>query len=98
VLMFPDAQPRTLTVRLAAGAASVAGLVRPEVPPGWSCEPSSAPFALAAKGDELELAFHVRPAATAVTATEGVLHVIAEVGPARLGRGVVHVEHAHIPI
>jgi LmbE family N-acetylglucosaminyl deacetylase len=101
VLMFPDAQPRTLGVRLGAGAPSVAGIVRPELPPGWSCEPASAPFSLAAKGDEIDLTFRVRPAtATATTSgvSAGTMRVVAEVGPARLARGVLRIEHPHIPI
>src|SRR5262249_47723140 len=59
VLMFPDARPRALSVHLSAGAAAVAGTVRPELPAGWSCEPAAAPFSLAAKGDEATVAFKI---------------------------------------
>ncbi|HEY4186838.1 MAG TPA: PIG-L family deacetylase [Polyangia bacterium] len=107
VLMFPDRQrqPAALTVRLVAGAPAVKGLVRPEVPEGWLVEPATAPFELAAKGDEAEVAFHVRRAPPAKVKGQpatpspiSILRLVAEVGDARFSRGVVHIEHAHIPV
>ena len=62
VLMFPDKQhqPRALTVRLTAGAPAVKGTLHFAAPAGWQIEPASQPFAIEAKGQEVELAFHVR--------------------------------------
>ncbi|HVU49552.1 MAG TPA: PIG-L family deacetylase [Polyangia bacterium] len=96
VLMFPDAGARTLAVRLVAGAPAVAGVVRPAAPAGWAVEPATAPFSLARKGAEATVSFRVRPAAAGAAA--GTLRVAAEVGGVRYGRGVVHIDHAHIPI
>jgi len=114
VLMFPERrkQPTALAVRLVAGAANVKGVVRPEVPDGWAVDPASAPFEIAAKGGEAELTFEVRRAPARGTgkggkAAEGgassppgpaTLRVVAQVGEARFSRGVVHIEHAHIPV
>jgi LmbE family N-acetylglucosaminyl deacetylase len=110
VLMFPahahDA--RTLTVRLVAGAPSVSGTLRLVAPEGWLVAPPSAPFAIPAKGQEIELGFQVRAgsarqgAATlrAVIDTNGDTSSAppASGAAAPTARGVVHVEHAHIPI
>jgi LmbE family N-acetylglucosaminyl deacetylase len=97
VLMFPRGVVQTLTVRLVAGAPSATGVLRPEAPAGWTVEPASAPFTLGAVGSEAALSFHVRATAGAGTAPAP-LHVVAELAGARLSRGVVRIEHPHIPI
>jgi LmbE family N-acetylglucosaminyl deacetylase len=98
VLLFPDPRPRTLSVRLAAGAPGVSGVLRPSLPPDWTAEPTAVPFALAAKGDEVEVKLSIHPAASAVATREATLRLEAEVGGVRLARGVTRIEHAHIPI
>jgi LmbE family N-acetylglucosaminyl deacetylase len=95
VLMFPDAGSRALTVRLTAGAPSVAGVVKPTAPAGWTVEPPSAPFSLATIGSEATLSFHVQPVGKPAP---GTLRVVAEVGGVVYARGVIHIEHAHIPV
>ncbi len=95
VLMFPDGAAHALAVRLTAGAPNVAGVVRPTPPAGWVVEPATAPFSLPRKGAIATVTFAVRPAAGA---KPGVLKVVAEVGGAMLGRGVVTIDHPHIPI
>jgi LmbE family N-acetylglucosaminyl deacetylase len=96
VLMFPDAAPRALGVRLTAGAPAVTGAARLELPAGWSAEPASVPFSLATKGAETVVSFRVHPAGPHPAG--GALRVVAEVGGARYARGVVHIEHPHIPV
>jgi len=99
VLMFPRGVTQTLTVRLAAGAPSATGVLRAEAPVGWTVEPASAPFALGAVGSEAALTFRVRlDVAAGKPPAPALLRVIAEVGGARLARGVVRIEHPHIPI
>jgi LmbE family N-acetylglucosaminyl deacetylase len=103
VLMFPRGVVQPLTVRLVAGAPSVTGVLRPGAPAGWTIEPASAPFALGAVGSEAVLRFqvHAPPGAGAnagVSATPALLRVVADVNGAQLSRGVVRIEHAHIPI
>jgi hypothetical protein len=96
VLMFPDASPRVLAVRLAAGAPNVAGAARLELPAGWTAEPTSAPFSLAAKGAEAVVSFKLRPATKG--AAPGAVRVVADVAGVAHTRGVVHIEHPHIPL
>jgi LmbE family N-acetylglucosaminyl deacetylase len=102
VLLFPGGGARTLGVRLTAGAASPKGVVRVEAPAGWWVDPPSQPFALGAAGSETRVVFQVRPSAGAAgrppVAQPGALHVIAESGGRRFTRGVVRIEHPHIPI
>jgi hypothetical protein len=100
VLMFPRGEARALSVRLAAGASSVAGTLRLETPAGWAATPASQPFALSTKGDEAELTFRIQapPPSGPQGATTGILRVVADVGGLHLSQGVSHIEHAHIPI
>ncbi|HEX3695262.1 MAG TPA: PIG-L family deacetylase [Polyangia bacterium] len=99
VLMFPDGGPRKLTVNLIAGAPAVTGVVRPTVPAGWSIEPASAPFSLTAKGAETSVTFAVRAAhgPSSVATTAATLHVVADVGERHFSRGIIRIEHPHIP-
>jgi LmbE family N-acetylglucosaminyl deacetylase len=97
VLMFPDGGARTLAVRLTAGAPGVAGDAGLEVPRGWAAEPARAPFSLAKKGEEATVAFRVRP--TSKDAPAGTVHAFAQVsGAGKQSRGVVHIDHPHIPL
>jgi len=99
VLMFPRGTVQTLTVHLVAGVPSATGVLRPEAPAGWTVEPASAPFTLGAVGNESAFTFHVRPNTAGGSApASAVLRVVAEIGSARLSRGVVRIEHPHIPI
>jgi len=111
VLMFPAHadQARALTVRLVAGAPSISGTLRLEAPAGWLVQPPSAHFAIAAKGQEIELVFQVRAGAQVQAggrAVPATLRAIVDMNgappasgaPAPTARGVVHIEHAHIPI
>jgi LmbE family N-acetylglucosaminyl deacetylase len=99
VSIFPNGEPRTLGVRLTAAAPSISGTVRPEIPTGWSISPTSAAFALAAKGDEKEILFRIQPGATEKNRqARSILHFVAEVGAKRFSLGQIRIEHDHIPI
>jgi LmbE family N-acetylglucosaminyl deacetylase len=93
-LLFPTASARTLQVTVRASAGPVAGTALVEPPPGFTVEPASRPFALAAAGDELELPFEVRPAAGA---RAGQLRLAVKIGDAVFDRGLRRIEYAHIP-
>ena len=97
VMLFAGASERTLDVDLVAGIDGAQGALRAEAPRGWTVEPSSVPLALGPKGSTTRVTFKVRPAAGAAA---GTLKVAAHLGgdSAGLGRGVVHIQHPHIPI
>jgi LmbE family N-acetylglucosaminyl deacetylase len=101
VVMFPRGEARTMSVRLAAGAPSVAGTLRLEMPAGWSATPAAQPFTLSGKGAETELAFRVQPPPPSngqQDSATGTLRAVADVGALHFAQGVSHIEHAHIPI
>jgi len=103
VLMFPRGTVQTLTVHLVAGVPSAAGVLRPKAPAGWTVEPASAPFALGAVGSEAALTFQVSARAkvgpgAGKSVAPALLQVVAEIGGAQLSRGVVRIEHPHVPI
>jgi len=95
VYVFPDAQPKPVTVWLHNFAAAGTVSVRLKMPQGWSAEPASAPVALGAKGDEAHLTFVVTPPKEERTAM-----VAAEVelsNGKKLSYGLTDIQYAHIP-
>jgi LmbE family N-acetylglucosaminyl deacetylase len=98
VLMFPRGTAQTLRVHLVAGVASATGRLRVEVPSGWTVDVPAPRFALGAVGSETVLPLNFFPNASAGPHPAPVVaHIVAEVGEARLARGVVRIEHPHIP-
>jgi LmbE family N-acetylglucosaminyl deacetylase len=105
VLLFPDARPQTMRVRLKAFAAGTGGTLRLELPEGFAADPASVPFKLVAAGDESELRFAVRPpragkgaAVKTAAAVASTLKVVADVGGRPLSSRVDFITHDHIPI
>jgi LmbE family N-acetylglucosaminyl deacetylase len=94
VLVFPDATGREVTVNLRAGRAGVEGTLHLEAPAGWTTTPPSQPFRIADKDGAATLKFEVRPPDAAST---GALRAIAESGGQQYQRGLLHIEHEHIP-
>ncbi|MFO0578835.1 MAG: PIG-L family deacetylase [Polyangia bacterium] len=103
VLMFGDATPKPLRVRVRAGIDQARGSVKLELPAGFVAEPPSAPFQIEKKGGEEEVRFLIRPPASATTTT-GSLRAVATLGGdgaaagAALGRGLHRIDYPHIPI
>jgi hypothetical protein len=95
LLVFADAQPKSLVVRLKAHRADVAGELAPELPAGWRAEPPSQKFTLAKKEGEAELTFRIQPPRGE---SSGLLRLVATVDGQKLSRALQHIEHAHIPI
>jgi LmbE family N-acetylglucosaminyl deacetylase len=95
LLVFADDKARTVRVRLRATVAEVRGEARLAVPDGFRVEPTRQPFQLGARDAEAELSFQVTPPRRA---SDGILRAIVEIGDTRLERGLLHIEHAHIPI
>ena len=93
-LLFPDAKPRDVAVRLRAGRANAAGAVRLEAPQGWSVTPDSRAFSLKEKDATQAVSFTVKPPVTPSSAT---LRAAAEVDGKRFDRGLVKIEYDHIP-
>ncbi|MFO0598004.1 MAG: PIG-L family deacetylase [Myxococcaceae bacterium] len=86
LLLFTDAQPKTLDVTLTAQADDQRGEVKLD---GATTEPASLPFALAKKGDEVTVRFKVKP-----PKSDGRLSVLVN---GNATRSLTRVEYAHIP-
>ena len=95
-LMFADAEPKPLRVRLRAGAEAMSGIVQLELPPGFSAQPPSQPFSIAKKGGEAEIVFRLRPPKEA--SGGGTLRIVANTGDGLTSLGIQHIDYPHIPI
>ena len=93
LLVFPDAQPRPLTVYLSS-APGASGTVTLEAPAGFLFTPSESNFTVPA-GGEAQATFLVTPPREAAT---GLLRAVAKVGAQSYSRSLRRIEHAHIPI
>jgi LmbE family N-acetylglucosaminyl deacetylase len=94
VLLFPDAKPRDVPVRLRAGRAGVTGTVRLEAPSGWSVTPATRDFSLAERGAAQSVSFSVKPSGAP---SSGPLRASASADGRRFDRGLTIVEYDHIP-
>jgi len=61
VLIFSDAKPKTIPVKIKAGANDVAGNITLNVPKDWRIEPQNIDFTIAQKNDEKTVSFTVFP-------------------------------------
>lgn len=99
VLMFTDATPRPLRVRLKAGQDKVAGELRLSLPTTYVAEPKQVAFSLASKGEEQEVLFQVRHREKLPSASlDSTLTVEAIIEGQTYSRGLLRIEHPHIPI
>ena len=95
VYVFPDAQPKPVTVWLRNFAGAGAVSVRLRVPAGWSADPASVPVTFEAKGDEAHVTFRVTPPKGEQT---GVLAAEVELaGGKQLRMGINDIQYPHIP-
>lgn len=97
VLMFTDAQPRTLRVHVQSGSDHVHGTLHAVLPPGYSAQPAQHSFSLDKKGTEKEFLFSVRGPASAQTQT-GTARIEVDMDGRRSALGIQHIDHPHIPI
>jgi LmbE family N-acetylglucosaminyl deacetylase len=63
VVVFPDTQPKTVTVALQNFTGPTNANVHLEGPSGWKIDPASAPVTFEKKGDEARVTFRVTPPA-----------------------------------
>lgn len=63
VYLFPNTQSKKVSVKLKAGKADIQGEVKLDLPANWKCSPSSIPFKLANKNEEISVDFMVTPTA-----------------------------------
>lgn len=94
-LVFPDASPRPVTVRLRSRDGA-AGAVHLELTRGFAATPKEAAYALSA-GEERTVTFQVTPPKTAGASTLRAVATVAN-DSTPYDRGLQRIEHDHIPI
>ncbi len=95
VYLFPEAQPRTVSVWLKNFGANGPVNARLLVPSGWKADPAAVPVTFAAKGEEKRVSFTVTPPKDETTGT-----LTAEVELAtgkKLHQGITNIDYPHIP-
>jgi len=94
VVVFPDTQPKTVTLALQNFTAATSTTVRLNAPAGWHVDPASVPVKFEKKGEEARVTFRVTP-----PAAEGVAAVTAEVelpNGKKISRSLTTIDYPHI--
>ncbi|MEX2089293.1 MAG: PIG-L family deacetylase [Bacteroidota bacterium] len=94
VQLFPHRGSRNIMVNLRNGGGAVKGVVRLQVPSGWTVDPPSIPFDLSARGEERGETFRVQPSNGAAN---GTLSAFAEVDGKVITHGARTIHYPHIP-
>lgn len=94
VLLFPSAEPKTLTVRLAGARPGVRGTVRVETPPGWTVDPPARGFTADGGAADLRVTFALSPSDAAA---DGEFTVVAATGGQEIRTSTTVIRHPHIP-
>ncbi len=95
VYLFPDTQPKSMTLTLQNFFGPTAATARLIAPSGWKIEPLSAPVNFLKKGDEARVSFRVTPPAGETTAA-----LTAEIELAngkKISKALTTIDHSHIP-
>lgn len=95
VSLFTPGARRTVTVDVLAARAGATGRLELALPKGWSVQPASQPFQLAAVGDRATLRFEVTAPAQVGS---GRMTATAEVGGQRYAQQRIEINYPHIPL
>lgn len=97
VYVFSGAGAKKVNFKLKAGAAKIAGALRPSPPKGWTCDPAEFTFNFDKKDDEASGSFNITPGEGAAS---GELRCLVEYkdGASAPARSVTRVDYPHIPI
>ncbi|HEX7554455.1 MAG TPA: PIG-L family deacetylase, partial [Geothrix sp.] len=96
VQIFAGPNAQEVRLKVIAGAATVTGRVRLQVPPAWSVEPRERAFALTRAGAEQDLSFRLSPPAQTAS---GELRGEVDTGSGfSAARSLVKLDHPHIPL
>jgi LmbE family N-acetylglucosaminyl deacetylase len=94
VIVFANNSPKTIEVNLKAFKNSVKGEVSLSVPNGWRVEPSSIPFELATKFEEVKILFQIYPQNGQ---SEAIIKAVAKVGNVLYDKSITEIRYDHIP-
>jgi hypothetical protein len=92
-LVFGDAKPRRIEVTVRSNGGKVAGELHLDVPTGWSADPASSHFELAATEEQTNVFFNLVPPAGD---SRGKIRAIAQVGTQTVSTGTEVIQYPHI--
>ena len=92
-VVFGDAQPRKIEVTVTSNSGKAAGDLRLELPSGWTAEPASSHFELAATEEQTNVFFNLTPPAGD---SQGKIRAIAQVGDQTVSTGTEVIQYPHI--
>ena len=100
VFVFPGKEPKQIQVLLKSGMENVSGNIKLLLPENWKVEPTSVPFSLKTKEEEMSINFTVSPPETSASAEPNweSLKAIAEINGEVLSKSIARVQYDHIPI
>ena len=93
VYIFPDNNPREISVNILNNSEHATGEIRLRGDRNWKIEPASIPFALKAKYEEMQVIFRVTPPRGL---SEGVLTAEADINGKVYNRDIVEISYPHI--
>ncbi|WP_460894555.1 PIG-L family deacetylase [Rufibacter soli] len=94
VYVFPDTQPKPVTVRVRAGKDHLEGQVQLQLPKGWRSEPASGSFQFAQKGEEQLFTFLVHPSEAQ---TESTVSANATIAGKNYSQSLKTISYSHLP-
>jgi LmbE family N-acetylglucosaminyl deacetylase len=94
-LIFADASPKTVGVRLRGNSTALEGTVMLEAPVGWRVSPALSPFKIARRGQDVTVPFELTPPKNDAG---GSVAAKVRVGDLLIDRGMQQIEYDHIPI
>ena len=93
-LVFPEARPARIEVRVQSNGSAASGSVRLHLPAGWKAAPGERDFRLAGMGSEVSVIFEVTPPAAGA---RGELRAVASVAGREISESIRVTQYDHIP-
>ena len=94
VLIFADATPKEIPVRVKALKENLQGRLQLKVPNGWTIDTTSKPVSISKNGDEQTVVFLVTPPKTE---SEGVISPVLTIDGQEISKELVTIAYDHIP-
>jgi LmbE family N-acetylglucosaminyl deacetylase len=95
VMIFSDDQSRNVNVRVkSSGENSKNGVLKLQLPEGWSAEPESLNFELKSREEEKIFSFKISPGKTEITSS---LSAVVEVNGKKYDQAIKTISYDHIP-
>lgn len=95
IIISPHNKAVEMQVKLRANAEMQMGVLRPELPEGWSSEPPAEHFELRRKGEEQVLSFQLIPGKKS---TNGTIRWVAETPDGEYSQSEKEIDYDHIPV